>query len=157
MHCPTPTRSRGVGAAQLDRGMRVEVPDAALQGALDTARAATVLAGHAWRVDPAVAAALEDWGLDDEAAVAWSRLTGRARRRLRRRTVLPGSWADVFERADRPDAALLAAVRSVAVRDDDRGVVLLGDWPANWWGQPIDVRDAPTAPRAGVVLGAMAR
>ena len=36
--------------AQLDRGMRVALPDDALQRAVDTARAATVLAGQAWKV-----------------------------------------------------------------------------------------------------------
>jgi hypothetical protein len=130
--------------AQLDRGMRVEVPDEQLQRALDTARAATVLAGHAWRVEPAVAAALEDWGLDDEAAVAWSRLSGSARRRLRRRSTPVGSWNEAFVRVGAPDAALLAAVRSVVARDADREIALITDWPEAWLGQPLDVRDAPT-------------
>jgi hypothetical protein len=130
--------------AQLDRGMRIEVPDEALQRAIDTARAATILAGQAWRVDPAVAAVLEDWGLDDAAAVAWSRLTGRARRRLRRRSAPLGSWSDVFARVRRPDAALLAAVRAVVAREGGTGVALLDDWPSAWLGQPVDLREAPT-------------
>ena len=38
--------------AQLDRGLRVELPDPALQAAIDAARPAAVLAGQAWKVDP---------------------------------------------------------------------------------------------------------
>jgi hypothetical protein len=38
----------------------------------------------------------------------------------------------------------LAAVRAVLVRERDEAVVLLVDWPREWIGQPIDVRDAPT-------------
>ena len=130
--------------AQLDRGLRVELPDESLQRAVDTARAATVLAGQAWRVEPAVAAVLEDWGLDAEAAVAWSRLTGRARRRLARRQPRTATWNEVLARLIAPDAELLAALRAVLVRDLDAGVVMLDDWPREWIGQPIDVRDAPT-------------
>jgi hypothetical protein len=129
--------------AQLARGMRVELPEEQLQHTVDTARAATILAGQAWRVEPEVAAVLEDWGLDDEAAVAWSRLTGRARRRIRRRTPPPASWAAVRD-GRKVDAGLLAALRAVLVRETDDGIALLGDWPRDWIGQPIDVRDAPT-------------
>jgi hypothetical protein len=135
--------------AQLDRGLRVAVPDDALQRAIDSARAATVLAGQAWRVDPDVAAVLEDWGLDAEAAVALGRLTGRARRRLRRRAPARGTWNEVFTRAARPDAQLLHAVRAVIVREDADSIALLDDWPQPWIGAPIDVRDAPT--RRGLV------
>jgi hypothetical protein len=129
---------------QLDRGMQVELPDEPLQRAVETARVATVLAGQAWRVEPEVAAVLEDWGLDAEAAVAWGRLTGRARRRLRKRDVARVSWREVLGRAADPDAQLLAAVRAVLVREHESSVALLDDWPAEWVGQPIDVRDAPT-------------
>jgi hypothetical protein len=130
--------------AQLDRGLRVELPDEGLQRAVETARVATVLAGQAWRVEPEVAAVLEDWGLDAEAALAWGRLTGRARRRLRRRDRARASWSDVLARAAAADARLLAALRTVLVQDHDAGVTLLADWPRQWIGQPIDVRDAPT-------------
>jgi hypothetical protein len=128
----------------LDRGLRVELPDEPLQRAVDTARAATVLAGQAWRVDPEVAAVLEDWGLDAEAAVAWSRLTGRARRRLARRAPRRATWLEVLARAASPDAQLLGAVRAVLVQEHDTWVSMLTDWPPEWIGQPIDVRDAPT-------------
>jgi hypothetical protein len=50
----------------------------------------------------------------------------------------------VRARAAVPDARLLAAVRAVLVRDLDSSVALLDEWPAEWIGQPIDVRDAPT-------------
>jgi hypothetical protein len=130
--------------AQLDRGLRVELPDEQLQHAVAAARAATVLAGQAWRVEPDVAAVLEDWGLDAEAAVAWSRLTGRARRRLRRRTPAPATWSQVRERTRDADARFLAALREVLVLDEDERVGLLVDWPREWIGQGIDIRDAPT-------------
>lgn len=130
--------------AQLDRGMRVELPDEHLQLAVDRARAATVLAGQAWRADPVVAAVLEDWGLDAEAAIAWGRLTGRARRRLRARDVVVGTWSDVRARAGTADASLLAALRAVLVREREDSIALFADWPSEWVGQPVDVRDAPT-------------
>ena len=102
---------------------------------------------------------LEDWGLDPEAAAAWSRLTGRERRTVGRRTVrrrtVVGDGAGAG--AAPADAALLGAVRAVLVRDDDDEIVVLEDWPAEWIGQPFDVRDAPTRRGPGVVLGPVAR
>jgi hypothetical protein len=130
--------------AQLDRGLRVELPDEQLQRAVETARVATVLAGQAWRVEPEVAAVLEDWGLDAEAAVAWGRLTGRARRKLRRRDPGRATWSEALARTAVPDAQLLATLRSLLVQEHDAGVALFTDWPREWLGQPIDVRDAPT-------------
>ena len=143
--------------AQLDRGLRVELPDEPLQRAVETARVAAVLAGQAWRVDPEVAAALEDWGLDAEAAVAWGRLTGRARRKLRRREPVRCTWSDVLARAAVPDARLLAVLRSVLVQERDANVALLDDWPRRV-ARPTDrrARRADVA-RSGVVLGALAR
>jgi hypothetical protein len=130
--------------AQLDRGLRVALPDEQLQHAVESARAATVLEGQAWRVEPEVAAVLEDWGLDAEATVAWSRLTGRARRKLRRREPARATWSDVLARTNTPDARLLAEVRAVLVQEHDAGVALLDDWPRAWIGQSLDVRDVPT-------------
>jgi hypothetical protein len=143
-HLPDATAAARGWRAQLDRGLRVELPDEQLQRAVESARAATVLAGQAWRVEPLVAAVLEDWGLDDEAAVAWSRLTGRARRKLRRREPLAATWSDALARVAAPDAQLLALVRSVLVQEHADHVALLTDWPREWVGAPIDVRDAPT-------------
>jgi hypothetical protein len=135
--------------AQLDRGMRVEVPDPVLQSAVDAARAALLLEGQAWRADPRVVAALEDWGFDAETADAWSRLTGRERRRLARRVPTPATWADVHARVEglrsAPNHAdFLAALRNVLVREAGEAVNLLDDWPSPWRGLPLDVRDAPT-------------
>ena len=142
---------------QLDRGLRVELPDPVLQAAVDAARPAAVLAGQAWKVDPGVVAVLEDWGLDAEAAVGWGRLTGRERRRIGRREPAPGSWARVRELVGTGGAPFLAAVRDAVVVDGDATITVLGDWPREWDGLAIDVRDAPDASRAGVVLGALAR
>jgi hypothetical protein len=129
---------------QLDRGMRVDLPDEGLQRAIETARAASVLAGQAGKPDPEVVLALEDWGFDPEAAAAWARLGGRQRRRLARRRSAPGSWADAWARIDRPDARLLARVRAAVVGDHDGAIELATDWPSDWIGLPVDVRDAPT-------------
>ncbi len=130
--------------AQLDRGMRVELPDPVLQTAVDTAWAATLLAGQAWKADPAVVATLEDWGFDAEAAGAWARLTGRERRRLGNRVPTPATWAAARDLAASGDCAFLAAVRNTLLRDDDASVVLLDEWPPEWRGLAVDVRDAPT-------------
>jgi hypothetical protein len=132
--------------AQLDRGMRVELPDEQLQRAVATARATAALWGQAWRVEPEVAAVLVDWGLDAEAAVAWGRLTGRARRRLRRRVPTTATWSEVRSLVGRSgrDADLLAALRAVVVLERDTAVALLDDWPVEWIGQPFDLREAPT-------------
>jgi hypothetical protein len=130
--------------AQLDRGLRVALPDPALQHRVDTARAQVLLAGQAWRPDAADVAALEDWGFDDEAAAAWRRLPGRARRRARRRNDAPVDWSVARQRLSLPHAALLAAVRDALVRESDRTIELIASLPADWRGLPLDVRDAPT-------------
>jgi len=136
--------------AQLERGMRVELPDPALQGAVETARAAVLLVGEAWITRPEVVVALEDWGFDDEAHAAWKRLGLFARRKAARRPATRATWEEVHARSRaRDDAAFLAALRSALVVDREHGVELLADWPDEWRGQPLDVRDAPT--RAGAV------
>jgi hypothetical protein len=135
--------------AQLDRGFRVSLPDATLQRRVDTARAQVLLAGQAWRPDAADVVALEDWGFDDEAAAAWQRLSGRARRQARRRTDAPADWAVVRQAVAVAPAALLSAVRRALVRESDSGIELLASFPADWRGLPLDVREAPT--RAGPV------
>jgi hypothetical protein len=130
--------------AHLDRGMRVTLPERALQHRVDTARAQVLLAGQAWRPEAADVAALEDWGFDDEAAAAWRRLPGRARRRARRRDDAPVDWSIVRRRLSSPDAALLSAVRDALVRESERSIELLASLPADWRGLPLDVRAAPT-------------
>jgi hypothetical protein len=136
-------------AAQLGRGMQVELPDARLAGALRAARASALLEAVIDPVDPLVVAALEDWGFDAEAGAAWSRLGWRARRVAGRRTKEAGHWSDVAAQGGR-GAPLLLAARSLLAHEDAAGAVtLLGDLPPGWRGQPITVHDAPT--RAGPV------
>ena len=62
-------------SAQLDRGMRVELPDPSLAAAVRAARAELLVwPGAGTPVTAAVVAALEDWGFDVEAAAAWHSL-----------------------------------------------------------------------------------
>jgi len=135
--------------AQLDRGLRVSLPDPALQRRIDTARAQVLLAGQAWRPDAADVIALEDWGFDDEAVAAWRRLPGRARRQARRRIDAPVDWANLLQAAPAPPAALLSAVRHALLRESDGGIDLLTSFPPDWRGVSLDVREAPT--RHGLV------
>lgn len=106
----------------LDRGMRTELPDP-LQAEVDAARADLLLA------EPSAAAfaALEDWGLDDEAVRMWSRLKIRDRRRARR---------------DRGDD-VLGATRAALLRESRSGLELLPGFRPAWLGQSIAVHDAP--------------
>jgi hypothetical protein len=141
---PEPERVVRGWQAQLDRGMRVVLPDPALQRRVETARAQVLLAGQAWRPDPADVVALEDWGFDDEAVAAWRRLSGRARRRARRRDDVPADWSVVQQAVAASPAALLAAVRRALVRETEHGIEGLVSLPPDWRGQSLDVRDAPT-------------
>ena len=136
-------------AAQLRRGLQVELPDARLAGALQAARAAALLEATIDPVDPHVVAALEDWGFDAEAGAAWSGLRWRARRVAGRRRKEPGHWSDVAAQDDGGARLLLAARSLLAHEGPDGAVALLGDLPPAWRGQPITVHDAPT--RAGPV------
>jgi hypothetical protein len=135
--------------AQLDRGLRVDLPDPALQRRVDTARAQVLLAGQAWRPEAADVVALEDWGFDDEAVAAWRRLPGRARRQARRRIDAPVDWVSLLQAASAAPAALLSAVRRALVRESDGGIDLLTSVLPGWRGLPLDVREAPT--RHGLV------
>jgi hypothetical protein len=135
--------------AQLERGMRVTLPDPSLQASVDSARAQLLLAAQAWMPDPEVVIALEDWGNDPEAAVAWSRLGVLARRKASRRPSARAAWDDVRRCAGAADARFLNLVRSAVVGERAGTIELLHDWPGEWRGQPLDVRDAPT--RLGLV------
>lgn len=121
--------------AQLERGMRVVVPDPALQATVDADRAQLLLAGQAWRPAGEVVAALEDWGFDDEAAAAWHRLGTLARRRARKRG-LGGA-------ASTPAGRLLSLRRRLIAEDGPR-LALLPVLPPVWRGRSLDVRGAPT-------------
>jgi hypothetical protein len=123
--------------AQLERGMRVDLPDAALQRVVDTARVDALLAG----TDAAV---LEDWGFDDEAAGAWVALSFRERWRARRRPASPANWATVAAELERPGSALLAALRTLLVHDGGETISLLAELPPSWRGGSLEVHDAPT-------------
>ncbi len=113
----------------LETAMRVTGPDDVVAG-LDLDRSQVLL-----DPDPsaATAAALEDWGFDEQAAWAWEGLSGRERRSARRRT-------DVAE-DDGPAGRLLRA-RAGLVHDVDAGIELLLDPPAA--GVDLEVHDAPT-------------
>jgi hypothetical protein len=145
---PSPEQAAAGWAAQLERAMRVELPDERLQRAIDLARCQVLLAAEgAARPDPSVVMALEDWGFDAEADAAWRRLGVRGRRRAARRPPST-SWLDLSGE-DNP-AGLLVDARAVLASDSDDGeVTLLTDWPHSWTGASLDVHDAPT--RAGLV------
>ncbi|HYV59988.1 MAG TPA: hypothetical protein VFA62_07965 [Acidimicrobiia bacterium] len=146
--------------AQLRRGMRVVVPDARLERAIDAGRAELLLAADGRRRPTAEdVAALEDWGFDAEATVAWRRLGIRARARASRRAPDASPWRTVrarlasasstFTWPDGP-ATLLRALRDLLVgAGDDESADLLVELPAEWRGQGVEVHDAPT--RAGRV------
>jgi hypothetical protein len=133
--------------AQLGRGMRVELPEAALQDAIDSARAAVLVAGQLPGVAPATVAALEDWGFDAEAREAWTRLGRRDRKEAARRTPGSGDWGAVRSAIGAPVSAgaLLLAARAAVVHERGDVVDLLPSLPDDWRGAPLDVREVPTA------------
>jgi hypothetical protein len=132
--------------AQLGRGLRVELPETALQDSIDSARATVVVAAQQAEVAPATVAALEDWGFDDEARRAWSRLGRRARKDAGRRPPAPDSWDALRSVGAGPIAAseLLLAVRAALLHEVGDVVDLLPAFPAEWNGAPLDLREAPT-------------
>lgn len=128
---------------QLDRGMQVQLPDRPLEARLRAARAEILLRAQSLRPTVADVVALEDWGFDDEAQVAWRRLGGRDRRAAGTRPA-PTTWSDLEGVPD--DAELLVAARRILVddaRDPSTPIALCVDHPAAWRGQPVEVRDAP--------------
>jgi hypothetical protein len=141
---PDPEQVARGWRAQLQRGMGVQLPDPALQAAVDTARAQLLLAGQAWLPDPGVVAVLEAWGFDDEARTARHRLGVFARRKAARRPAGRASWDEVRARAGDGGAGFLAALASALVSAPGEAIELLVDWPAEWRGQALDVRDAST-------------
>ena len=100
--------------AQLDRGMRVELPDPCAASRGRHARAQLLLAGQAWMAVPEVVVALEDWGFDDEARAAWNRLGIFARRKAARRPTAPvlGRRAACSAAGDRLSSSTRSAARS---------------------------------------------
>ena len=141
--------------AQLDRGMRVSLPDERLQSTVDAARGAVLLgASTRARATAAKLVALEDWGFDAEASAVWKQLGLRDRRRAAQRDEVPRPWDLVRERLASasptmtwPDGPgpLLAAVRALLLAEhEDASVDLLTELPGAWAGQSLEVHDAPT-------------
>ena len=89
--------------AQLDRGMRVDLPDARLAAAVRAAVAQVLLAAQCARPGGDAVAALEDWGFDAEAAEAWRSLSPRSRRRARARPTRPPTLDELGTLAERVD------------------------------------------------------
>jgi hypothetical protein len=133
-------------ASLLDRAMVVELPDPALNARVRAARAAVLLRGQSRNPGAAGFQALEDWGFDGESAVAWRRLSARDRAAVGTRPAA-GTWNDASALGD--DAEFLVAVRRILVDDrherDDQTVSLLIDYPAEWRGHGVEVRNAPIA------------
>ena len=142
--------------AQLDRGMRVELPDTQLQAAVDSARAQLLLVGQAWMAIPEVVVALEDWGFDDEARAAWVRLGMFARRKAARRPSDRSSWDDVRRHSAASAAQFLNSLRSALVDARGTDIALVGSLAAGVaWAA---VRRAGRADEAGTgfLLAALA-
>jgi hypothetical protein len=131
-------------SAQLDRALRVELPDESLMASVRSARAETLLAGTRRAPIGVDVAALEDWGFDAEAAEGWRRLSPRERRRAARRSPEPAAWADVQAAVPAGGAVLLLTLRALLAHDGADAVTLLAELPAAWLGQPIEAHDAPT-------------
>ena len=145
---PADAVSRG-WRAQLDRGMRGRAAGACVASGARHRAGHHAARGSGVAGRPAVVAALEDWGFDGEAAEAWTRLTGRERRRLSGRGREASAWSEVRARSDRDPVGMLAALRDVLVRERESSIDLGSEWPPEWRGLPVDVRDAPT--RSGPV------
>lgn len=141
--------------SQLDRAMRVEISDGAMQAAIDGARAAMLLlsSDDAHKPDADDLAALEDWGFDHEAAASWQRLSVRDRRAAGSRTEnTVDGWVRVKTHiAAAPNGVpsaptrFLRAVRDVVLDDTGDDVIdLMPHFPVEWLGMSVAVHDAPT-------------
>ena len=130
--------------AQLDRGLRVELPDARLMEATRVGCSAAVLGATSGAPTDVDAAAAEDWGFDVEAREAWARLSARQRRRAGRRTPMPPAWTDVQAAATTGGSAFLVSLRAFLVHEAGDVITMLSDLPDGWRGAPIEVHHAPT-------------
>ncbi|MCZ7536856.1 MAG: hypothetical protein M5T61_13780 [Acidimicrobiia bacterium] len=142
--------------AHLERGLRTDLPDDALQHAVDASRATLLLeASSRRRCTPDVVAALEDWGFDPEAEAAWRRLRMSDRRAASRR---PGRSPDPWRRIDAllseasptitfpgGPAPFLRAVREALVDETGESVDLLPGFPPEWLGRDLAVHGVPVA------------
>lgn len=141
----------------LGRGLRTEIDDRVLQHAVDAARIGLLVRARTagGRLAPPIVAALEDWGFDDEAIVAWDRLGIRDRRRLRRCRIDPHwAWARLLAAQESGDGVgLLNALRALLVDDKSGGVDLLAGFPPAWLGLGVAAHDVPV--RGGTVSFAL--
>ena len=130
--------------AQVDRGLRVELPDTRLSEAVRVACATALLEATSATPSAIDAAAVEDWGFDTEAAEAWARLSARQRRQAARRSNMPATWAEAQSAASTGGSTLLVCLRSFLVHEVDDVLTILADLPNEWRGAPIEVHHAPT-------------
>jgi hypothetical protein len=141
---PSATQAAHGWRAQLERGLRVALPDQRLVDAVDAARADVLLEVADPRPSGITAAALEDWGFDAEAAAVWAHLSGRERRRARQRHPEPSAWVKVLNAMATGGATLLMALRGFLVHEAETALTILPELPDGWRGAPIEVHDAPT-------------
>lgn len=141
----------------LRRGLRTEIDDRVLQGAIDAARIGLLVRARASRERPSapLVTALEDWGFDDEAVAAWDRLGTWDRRASRRRSADPiGAWARVLSAQEcRDPVELLNALRALLVSDGSGAVDVLPGFPPAWLGLGVAAHDV--AMRGGTVSFAL--
>ncbi len=130
--------------AQIERGLRVELPDPQLMATVRAACGAALLGATSRAPTEVDAAATEDWGFDAEVTEAWARLTARQRRRAARRVSTPATWTEVQAAAALGGAPLLVCLRSFLVHEVGTDVTLLAELPDDWRGAPIEVHGAPT-------------
>jgi hypothetical protein len=129
--------------AALERGMRVELPDEAMQASVDAARATVLLGAARGRPRDRVVSSVSD---------AWGLAAGSERGRLRAtahrgddpwpslRAAAAGSGSSA-----RRAAEWLGALRGALVRIERDRVDLFPHFPPEWLGRPVAVHDAPTA------------
>ncbi len=131
--------------AALDRGMRVELPDEALQAATDAARATVlVAAATGTKRDRVVAGVAAEWGLG--AQPPRTRARGRSTVGDGAAEQWPSLRATAAASGSRPAlaAAWLGALRDALVRVEREHIELLPHLPVEWLGRPVAVHDAPT-------------
>lgn len=147
---PTLDQVRRSWQAQLDRGFRVEIDDRVVQAVVDASRIAVLVRACEPEPEPMLVAALEDWGFDTEAALAWSALGFRGRRRAARRPDDPlAAWTTAKALLDAgvaeagAHAHFLVALRAALVAERADGVDLFAGFPADWLGLGIAMHRAP--------------
>lgn len=159
---PEPAQVVNAWNSHASRGLRVELPEGSLSQAIEANRRYLMLRedeprGWTWRASvrrqrAELNRALAEWGL----------LPGRPKASTRSAQPLADlidhveqsgptfAWSEGDGRRSKSEqgaegvSALLLLARQVLIDDSDSGLVLLPEMPAEWWGQPIEVHDAPT-------------